>query len=352
MKITLLRPILALAVLAACLCAGRANAEDLLNQDWVLNPRLSNVYMQTVKKNEIFETHQFNAVEGGVSEAGEADIKIELASIDTHHDLRNVRMRFLLFETFKFPDAQITAKINKSKLEALSSQTRIAYLLDFTVRMHGLEKEFQAPVWVTQINATTVSVATIKPVIVAAKDFGLDGNVAKLAELVGGILIAPGASITFDLVFGTGNAKSELESARAERQKIRAKEASDNISAEACENRLEVISQTNAIYFRSGSAQLDDKSRPLLDSLADIANRCPEVEKITVEGHTDTIGSSGANQELSEARAQSVVDFLKDKGVAGSRIKSAGYGDSRPVASNDTEADRAKNRRIEFKVTK
>jgi len=352
MTIALIRGFFAVGVLAAGLFSGHANAKDLLSQEWVLNPRLSNVYMQTVKKNEVFETHQFNAVEGGVTEDGNAVINIQLESIDTHHDLRNVRMRFLLFETFKFPEAQITANINKSKLENLTGQTRIPYLLDFTVGMHGLEKEFQAPVWVTLINDTTVSVATIKPVIVAAKDFGLEGNVGKLAELVGGILIAPGASITFDLVFGTGEAKPELESARAERQKLRAKEASDNITAEACENRLEVISQTNAIYFRSGSAQLDDKSRPLLDSLADIANRCPEVEKITVEGHTDTVGLSNSNQRLSEQRAQSVVEFLTGKGVGGNRIRSAGYGDSRPVASNDTENNRAKNRRIEFKVTK
>ncbi|MBU2582482.1 MAG: OmpA family protein [Alphaproteobacteria bacterium] len=344
--------VLAITLLAAAILTAQAQASDFLDQDWVLNPRLSNVYMQTVKKNEVFETHQFNAVEGGVDADGSADIKIELESIDTHHDLRNVRMRFLLFETFKFPNAEITAKINRSKLSSLEAQTRMAYLLDFTVRMHGFEKEFQAPVWVTLINDSTVSVATIKPVIVDAKDFGLDGNVGKLAELVGGILIAPAASITFDLVFGAGEAKSELVTARAEREKTRAKEASDNISAEACENRLEVISETNAIHFRSGSAQLDEKSRPLLESLADIANRCPEVEKISVEGHTDAVGPDGANQRLSEQRAEAVVSFLKDKGVEKSRIESAGFGASRPVAANDTETNRAKNRRIEFKVKK
>ncbi len=123
------------------------------------------------------------------------------------------------------------------------------------------------------------------------------------------------------------------------------------ITAEACETRFEVISKTGAIYFKTGSAELDRESEPLLNSVVDIANRCPSV-KIDVAGHTDNVGSESSNQRLSERRARSVVEYLTEKGINVGRIQSAGYGDTSPVAPNETEDDRAKNRRIEFKVKK
>ena len=87
----------------------------------------------------------------------------------------------------------------------------------------------------------------------------------------------------------------------------------------------------------------------MLQSVAEIANRCPGA-KIEVTGHTDSIGGREANKQLSEQRARSVVSFLSQRGVAAARVEAAGYGDTRPIVSNDSEANRAKNRRIEFKV--
>jgi outer membrane protein OmpA-like peptidoglycan-associated protein len=89
----------------------------------------------------------------------------------------------------------------------------------------------------------------------------------------------------------------------------------------------------------------------MLDNGADIAKRCPSV-KFDIEGHTDSIGTKGFNQKLSEQRAHSVVDYLTAKGISTARIHFAGYGDTHPVAPNNNETNRAKNRRIEFKVKK
>jgi OOP family OmpA-OmpF porin len=351
MLTTLARACLAIALFATVMGTGSARAQEFLNQDWVLNPRLSNVYMQTVKNNAVFETLQFTAVEGNVGKTGEATVKIELNSIETGTDVRNVRMRFLLFETFKFPYAEISAKLDKTKLRALSTETRLSYPLAFTLGMHGVVKEFKSVVWVTRISDTAVSVATIEPIIVTAESFGFVGGIAKLSESVGGIPIASAASITFDLVFAAGSLKPGLDAARIAREKSRAEEASGTITAEACETRFAVISKTGAIYFKTGSADLDQESAPLLNSVADIASRCPTV-KIDVEGHTDNIGTQYSNKELSELRARSVVNYLTRKGIAAQRIQFAGYGDARPTAPNDTEANRSKNRRIEFKVRK
>ena len=155
MHTILIRVCLALALIAAAANVRGAHAQDFLNQDWVLNPSLSNVYMQTVKANALFETHQFTAVEGNIGKNGDASVKIDLASIETYVDLRNVRMRFLLFETFKFPSAEISAKLDKTKLKELASKTRLSYPLTLKVNMHGIVNEIKTEVWVTRISDTS-----------------------------------------------------------------------------------------------------------------------------------------------------------------------------------------------------
>ena len=114
-----IRVSLALALFAAVMGLRSANALDL-NQDWVLNSSLSHVYMQTEKLEAVIERQQFKSVEGSVSKDGDVTIKLDLASLETGIDLRNVRMRFLLFEVFKYPFAVITAKLDKSKLQYLT----------------------------------------------------------------------------------------------------------------------------------------------------------------------------------------------------------------------------------------
>jgi outer membrane protein OmpA-like peptidoglycan-associated protein len=344
-----LRAPLLLALILAATGAHRAGAQDFLNQDWVLDPARSHIYLQTEKLDKVIERDQFTAIEGGVRKDGRASIKIDLGSLDTGIDLRNVRMRFLLFETFRFPSAEITAQLDKTKLQGLGATKPVNYPLKVKVGMHGLEREIETAVWVTRTGDTTVSVATINPIVVSAESFEFTRGVAKLADAMGGIPIVPSASITFELTFGTGAVKPELEAARAEREKAREQEAAAPITNEGCETRLKVMTETNAIYFRTASAELDRKSEPLLDAGADFAGRCPSV-RFVVEGHTDSIGTKAYNKRLSEQRAQSVVKYLTAKGLDAARIQSTGYGDTRPVAPNNSEANRAKNRRIEFKV--
>jgi outer membrane protein OmpA-like peptidoglycan-associated protein len=90
---------------------------------------------------------------------------------------------------------------------------------------------------------------------------------------------------------------------------------------------------------------------------ADLDAVIPDLEAdrdltLRIEGHTDSVGSDAYNQQLSERRAESVKAYLVSKGVTESRIETKGYGESQPVASNDTDAGRAKNRRVELKEIK
>jgi outer membrane protein OmpA-like peptidoglycan-associated protein len=333
-------------MLVVFVAAGLGSAQA---QDWLLNAGASHFFMQTAKANAIIETHQFTGLEGSISKNGDASVKIDLTSVESGIDVRNVRMRFLLFEVYKFPNAEITARLDMSKLQELLRTTRITYPLKLTVALHGITKEIETPVYVTRTSDKSVAVSTAKPIIVAADMFGLAAGVAKLSEAVNGTPIVTAASFTFDLVFETGEKLPEIRAAQEQAAKRKQEEETRAISVEECQTRFSVISTTGAIYFKTGSAELDKASEPLLNSVADIANRCPGV-KIEVTGHTDSVGSAEANRQLSEHRARSVVSFLSQHGVVPARVTAAGFGNTRPVAHNDSEANRAKNRRIEFRV--
>ncbi len=104
------------------------------------------------------------------------------------------------------------------------------------------------------------------------------------------------------------------------------------------------------IFFETDKYQLKDKSKTELNELLEFLMNNPGVH-IEVSGHTDNVGTEAYNLELSKKRAASVVDYLVGAGINPGRLTSAGYAFSRPVASNDTEAGRAENRRTEIKVT-
>jgi outer membrane protein OmpA-like peptidoglycan-associated protein len=105
----------------------------------------------------------------------------------------------------------------------------------------------------------------------------------------------------------------------------------------------------NNVFFETNQWELKPESMIELDRLATLLKNNPE-KKIEIGGHTDNLGSDEANLTLSNNRAQSVVDYLVKKGIAVNRLTAKGYGESVPIATNDTDAGRSKNRRTEFRV--
>lgn len=120
-------------------------------------------------------------------------------------------------------------------------------------------------------------------------------------------------------------------------------------SGDICQERFNLAMESGAVTFRFDAAEIREESYGLLDRVARTAQQCARF-RIMVEGHTDSTGDPAVNEVISLARAQSVTAYLVDKGVDPARLTAAGYGARRPVASNDTAAGRAKNRRIEFKI--
>jgi len=109
------------------------------------------------------------------------------------------------------------------------------------------------------------------------------------------------------------------------------------------------LNMPGGITFDTGKANIKPNFNPVLDDIANVLTKYPET-KIEVHGHTDNVGSDSANLTLSQLRAQSVSSALTMRGVAGDRIKAIGFGESMPIASNDTPAGREANRRVEIKI--
>jgi OOP family OmpA-OmpF porin len=118
----------------------------------------------------------------------------------------------------------------------------------------------------------------------------------------------------------------------------------------AAEEPVELVRVELDVKFDFDKAQVKPESYGDIKNLADFMNQYPQTTTV-VEGHTDSKGSDAYNQKLSERRASAVRDVLVNQyGVDASRVNAAGYGESRPVADNATDAGRAVNRRVEAEV--
>jgi outer membrane protein OmpA-like peptidoglycan-associated protein len=125
--------------------------------------------------------------------------------------------------------------------------------------------------------------------------------------------------------------------------------ASDGCPEIRKEDRKTLEIAMQAVQFQTGSAVLKQESNVVLNQIVDILERYPSFN-MTISGHTDNTGSAPANQTLSERRAKTCYDYLVARGIAPDRLSHAGYGESRPISTNETEKGRSLNRRVEFNL--
>ncbi|MEM6840958.1 MAG: OmpA family protein [Bacteroidota bacterium] len=129
-------------------------------------------------------------------------------------------------------------------------------------------------------------------------------------------------------------------------QEFRKKISLDPVTQVATNYRMVL----NFVYFDFNSAQLKDESQPELNRLKNFLEGNPGV-RVEIAGHTDNIGPATYNKALSQKRAQAIVNYLANEGIATDRLTAQGYGETDPIASNDDEAEgRELNRRVEMRV--
>lgn len=116
-----------------------------------------------------------------------------------------------------------------------------------------------------------------------------------------------------------------------------------------CEAEIAAIVSTSKINFEPGSATIDASTLGVMDDIAEVLTVCGDL-RLEIQGHTDSQGGEDMNLNLSQARAQSVLNELRARRVLTSSFNAKGYGEAKPIADNNTEEGREANRRIEFKL--
>jgi OOP family OmpA-OmpF porin len=111
--------------------------------------------------------------------------------------------------------------------------------------------------------------------------------------------------------------------------------------------KIEILEK---VMFDYNKATIKMESHELLNDVADVIKENPKLEKIRVEGHTDSDGSDKYNKKLSQQRADAVKDFLVKAGVPAEKLEAVGYGEENPIADNSTDEGKEKNRRVEFNI--
>jgi len=122
------------------------------------------------------------------------------------------------------------------------------------------------------------------------------------------------------------------------------------VDQDGCPIAGENILSLTGVNFAFDKAQLTPEAENILEEAVTLLKETDGIVEVRVEGHTDSIGAEAYNQDLSQRRAQSVVDYLTSRGINGNNLLPVGLGENFPVASNDTDAGRAANRRVDFVI--
>lgn len=151
-----------------------------------------------------------------------------------------------------------------------------------------------------------------------------------------------GAGIGALLGGGVGSYMDQQE------QELRAQLQATGVTVSRAGNQI-ILNMPGNITFATDQAQLNPAFAPVLDSVSIVLNKYPRT-LLDIDGHTDNTGSEQYNQALSEERAVSVGQYLAARNVDPRRLLIVGFGESRPIAPNDSEAGRAANRRVEIRI--
>ena len=168
---------------------------------WELVNGRSSVNFISIKNDIVAETHSFTSMVGFIGADGNAQLVIDLDSVETMIPIRNERMREMLFETAKFPAAKISAQVEPGLLDEMADGGIITLDLPLRIELHGQSKTVTAPVAVVAEPGGNLHLYSTRPIVVNASDFGLEAGVVALRDIAGLKGISNAVPITVELVF-------------------------------------------------------------------------------------------------------------------------------------------------------
>ena len=340
------RSLISLLFAWLALATGTAVAQsvDPFEHGWTLDSAASTLRFATVKNDRVAENNRFAELSGSIGPDGSVRLGVDLETVDTGIDIRNVRLRFIFFETFLFREAVVTTQLDAAAAAVLAREPELTIELPFTLALHGVEQQFKASVNAVRLDFDRIAVRSMAPIAIPMEPFGLDGGRLQL-QSTANVEILPLVFVTFDLEFQR-NARGTRPPTAAITQ-VAAQ--TGQMSRPECLARISALSRLGDIGFESDSATLLARSNRTMEKLYDIANRC-SAHRIEIGGHMDDSGSAQGQRRLSTERAQAVADVLTAQGIPKDRLVVVGYGGARPIVPNTSDENRAQNRRIEFRM--
>jgi polyisoprenoid-binding protein YceI len=169
--------------------------------DWELDNTASMIKFVSIKNNSVGELHSFGSLEGSIAVDGKSQVTILLNSVETLIEIRNERMRELLFETVRFPVARATAQVDPALLTKANGGDVTQADLPITLKLHGQENELTIPVSIAVESDGSLHVFTTQPVLISATDFGLEGGVEALRKIAGLKAISNVVPVSMELRF-------------------------------------------------------------------------------------------------------------------------------------------------------
>lgn len=194
-------PLVRARLVASALTSLLLLGSGIANAAWTLNSEQSELAFVSIKKSETAEVGTFNMLTGTLADDGKASLTIDLGSVNTDIEIRDTRMRDMLFEITKYPSAQLNTAVNIDAVQDLQPGETLIQELDVTLELHGQSKSFKAPVVITGLENGNMHVVTREPVIVNAVDFKLIEGINQLREVAGLSSISLAIPVTAQLVF-------------------------------------------------------------------------------------------------------------------------------------------------------
>jgi polyisoprenoid-binding protein YceI len=168
---------------------------------WELQEGDSNINFVSVKKSTVGEVHNFSRLNGSINDAGEVMVNIDLSSVETNIDIRNERMKAILFETTDFLEAKISGSVNVDKLSELNAGDTYIESVKLNLSLHGVSREITSDVQVTKLSGERLLVTSLKPLIVSADDYGLAEGIDMLRTVAKLPSISTAVPVTYNFVF-------------------------------------------------------------------------------------------------------------------------------------------------------
>ena len=190
-----MRNLMLTLILSGILAASPALA------DWSLDPTRSHLTFVSIKANDVAEVNTFGKIQGTIDGDGQAVVTLMLDSVETLIPIRDERMRQFLFETTNYREAVLKARVDPKLIAEMAVGDIAPINAEGSLSLHGQVQPMTLSMQAAKVDAKTVMVASIKPLIVDAAKFGMSDGVEKLREIAGLASISKAVPVNFVITF-------------------------------------------------------------------------------------------------------------------------------------------------------